>query len=79
MTVSSSSTVCLQLGQGQNGESGRGFVTKVSDFGLSELFTAEGPLMGELGGTVTHLAPEIVTCKRVRDQGLVSANRASCS
>lgn len=43
----------------------RGFTAKVSDFGLSELFTAEGPLMGELGGTVTHIAPEIVTTKEV--------------
>jgi len=44
---------------------GRGFVAKVSDFGLSELFTSEGPLMGELGGTVTHIAPEIVMHRRV--------------
>lgn len=43
----------------------RGFVAKVSDFGLSELFTSEGPLMGELGGTVTHIAPEIVMYKEV--------------
>ncbi|PNW80138.1 hypothetical protein CHLRE_08g379500v5 [Chlamydomonas reinhardtii] len=43
----------------------RGFTIKVSDFGLSELLTSDGPLMGELGGTVTHIAPEIVTHKRV--------------
>ncbi len=35
----------------------RGFTVKVSDFGLSELLTSDGPLMGELGGTVTHIAP----------------------
>lgn len=33
--------------------------------GLSEMFTLDGPIMGELGGTVTHIAPEIVTHKRV--------------
>lgn len=43
----------------------RGFTAKVSDFGLSDLFTPDGPFMGELGGTVTHIAPEIVTHKRV--------------
>ncbi len=38
---------------------------QVSDFGMSEFFTQDGPLIGELGGTVTHIAPEIVTQKLV--------------
>ncbi|KAJ9513844.1 hypothetical protein QJQ45_020921 [Haematococcus lacustris] len=44
----------------------RGFTAKVSDFGLSDLSTSEGLLMGELGGTVTHLDPCIVTQRKVR-------------
>lgn len=41
-------------------------MAKVSDFGLSDLYTSEGPLIGEMGGTLTHLAPEIVTQRKVR-------------
>ena len=44
---------------------GQGFSAKISDFGMSDLFTSDGPLMGELGGTVTHIAPEVVTHKMV--------------
>jgi hypothetical protein len=43
-----------------------GFVAKVSDFGMSEMFISGGPLLGEIGGTVTHIAPEMVTSKQVR-------------
>ncbi|GAX73009.1 hypothetical protein CEUSTIGMA_g461.t1 [Chlamydomonas eustigma] len=46
-------------------EGGTGFVAKVSDFGMSEMFTTGGTLLGEIGGTVTHIAPEIVTHKQV--------------
>ncbi|KAJ9521920.1 hypothetical protein QJQ45_024789 [Haematococcus lacustris] len=43
----------------------RGFTAKVSDFGLSDLSTSDGSLvMGELGGTVTHIAPELVTQRK---------------
>jgi hypothetical protein len=51
----------LQVTQGD----GNGITAKVSDFGMSELLSSGGPVMGELGGTVTHIAPEIVTQKLV--------------
>ncbi|GFH24804.1 protein kinase domain-containing protein, partial [Haematococcus lacustris] len=53
--------ILLKVAPGDN----RGFTAKVSDFGLSDLSTSEGLLMGELGGTVTHLDPCIVTQRKV--------------
>ncbi|MEW5320216.1 MAG: hypothetical protein WDW38_011305, partial [Sanguina aurantia] len=46
-------------------EGTRGFVAKVSDFGFSEQITARGPMVGEMGGTVTHVAPEVVLHKQI--------------
>lgn len=54
------------------------FVVKVTDFGLCDLFTAEGPLIGEMGGTLTHVAPEVATQQKVRHQPAQEAP-GSCS
>lgn len=40
-------------------------LSQVSDFGFSEQITARGPMVGEMGGTVTHVAPEVVLHKQV--------------
>ncbi|GAX73010.1 hypothetical protein CEUSTIGMA_g462.t1 [Chlamydomonas eustigma] len=53
--------ILLKVTQGD----GNGIIAKVSDFGMSELLSSGGPVMGDLGGTVTHIAPEIVTQKMV--------------
>ncbi|KAG1665619.1 hypothetical protein FOA52_011450 [Chlamydomonas sp. UWO 241] len=44
---------------------GNGLCAKVSDFGLVELCTINGPLIGDIGGTVTHTAPEVISKKQV--------------
>jgi hypothetical protein len=44
----------------------RGFLAKISDLGMMEMFTREGPMMGGLGGTVTHVAPEAALNHQVR-------------
>ncbi|KAG2502013.1 hypothetical protein HYH03_000509 [Edaphochlamys debaryana] len=43
----------------------RGFTAKLADFGLSELRSADGQVVGDLGGTVTHVAPESVLHRQV--------------
>ncbi|EFJ53200.1 hypothetical protein VOLCADRAFT_86237 [Volvox carteri f. nagariensis] len=43
----------------------RGFTAKLADFGLSELRSADGLVVGDLGGTVTHVAPESVMYRQV--------------
>lgn len=45
----------------------RGFIAKVSDFGLSQLQPEQSPMQetasatSEAAGTVTHMAPEMLT------------------
>lgn len=46
----------------------RGFSAKLADFGLSELRTSDGHVVGDLGGTVTHVAPESVLYRQVRSR-----------
>ncbi|GIL67254.1 hypothetical protein Vafri_20688 [Volvox africanus] len=43
----------------------RGFTAKLADFGLSELRSPDGQVVGDLGGTVTHVAPESVLHRQV--------------
>ncbi|GFR43418.1 hypothetical protein Agub_g4499, partial [Astrephomene gubernaculifera] len=43
----------------------RGFTAKLADFGLSELRSSDGQVVGDLGGTVTHVAPESVMQRQV--------------
>lgn len=41
-------------------------LAQLADFGLSELRSADGQVVGDLGGTVTHVAPESVLHRQVR-------------
>lgn len=48
-----------------------GFQAKVGDFGLSREASASGRLAGNLYGTITHMAPEVMLAAQM---GPVSSN-----